>query len=118
MRYFTLCNTFIEFNRYLNFQFIFQIQHRNYLDTFIFADTPISHVVSPVYSLDKTKPAHRDIFLSLTRRMAKIGGSASSALIDREFPHPTLPLAFSLKSKHLTKFYPTQISVPLKTLTA
>ena len=54
--------------------------------------------------------------MSLTRRMAKMGGSASSALIDKENPHPTLPLAFSLKSKHLTKFYPTQISVPQKLL--
>ena len=68
-------------------------------------DTAISHVVSPVYPEDKTKPAHRDIFLSITRRLAKIGGTASTALIDKEDPHPTLPLAFSLKSKHLVKFY-------------
>ena len=78
---------------------IFQVQHQNYLDTFIFVDTAISHVVTPVYPKDKTKPAHRDIFLSITRRMAKIGGSASTALIDKEDPHPTLPLAFALKSK-------------------
>ena len=75
-------------------------------------DTAISHVVSPIFPEDASKVAHRDIFLSITRRLAKIGGTASTALIDKEDPHPTLPLAFALKSKHLVKFYDKKTFIP------
>ena len=81
---------------------ITNLQPRNYLDTLIFVDTAVSHVVTPVTALDKSKPAHRDIFATTTRHMAKSDDiNASYALLDKEIPHETLPCAFALKSKHL-----------------
>ena len=81
---------------------ITNLQPRNYLDTLIFVDTAVSHVVTPVTALDKSKPAHRDIFATTTRHMAKSDDiNASYALLDKETPHETLPCAFALKSKHL-----------------
>ena len=81
------------------------LQPRNYLDTLIFVDTALAHVVTPVLAQDKTKPAHRDIFATTTRHMAKIGHpKASYALMDKEIPHKTLPCAFALQSKNLLAF--------------
>ena len=78
------------------------LQPREYLDTLIFVDTALSHVVTPINALEKSKPAHRDIFATTTRHMAKIDDKNSSyALLDKEIAHKTLPCAFALQSKEL-----------------
>ena len=79
-------------------------QPRNYLDTLIFVDTAMSHVVNPVLALEKNEPAHRDIFTTTTRHMAKRDDPNSSyALLDKEIPHKTFPCAFALQSKNFCK---------------
>ena len=77
------------------------IQHRNYLDSIIWVDTSFKHVVSDIHAFDDTQPAHRDIIVSFTRRLADKNGKSPMVPFDTETSHETLPRAFGMKSKHL-----------------
>jgi len=85
---------------------IAETQHRNFLDTLIFADSEMNHVATPMRLLDESKPAHRDIVVVTSRRMAIKGGSYPTAPFEEhEISHQTLPCTFGIKSKYLAKHY-------------
>ena len=76
------------------------------MDTLIFADYSLAHVVSPFQNLDPSQVAHRDMGIFFTRRL-----SYESALnepdpnpsfyFDDEVAHEQLPCAFSIHTQHL-----------------
>lgn len=81
-------------------------QMKHYLDTMFFIDTAMSHVVSPIYALDKNKPAHRDVFTSKIRHLSfEDGQNSLGAPFDNENSHQRLPHAFCSYSKHLANHY-------------
>ena len=81
-------------------------QHRNFLDTLIFADSAMNHVATPMYVTDESNPAHRDIVVITTRRMAEKGGNYPTAPFEEEeTSHQQLPCTFSIKSKYLADHY-------------
>jgi len=93
----------------LNFKNIVDAaQHRNFLDTLIFVDNELSHVVTPLKVLNEKAAAHRDMSVIFTRRLASKNGNFSATLFDTETSHNQLPCSFSVKSKHLAECYPDE----------
>ena len=76
-----------------------------FLDTLIFLDYELAHVVSPLKYLDSESVAHRDMGVFLSRRLSsqKSKQENNSAIFqyDSEEKHTHLPCAFSIDSKYL-----------------
>jgi hypothetical protein len=71
-----------------------QAQHRDFLDTLLIVDHERKHTVSPVYPVDDTKPALRDMLIFFTRKPAEEGHV--SFPYDSLAPHRALPMSASL----------------------
>lgn len=67
-----------------------RVQHKKFLDTLVVVDAEYKHSLSPVYAVDETKDATRDMLVLFTRR--PVMGDHISAGIDSLKPHPTLPM--------------------------
>merc|ERR1712038_247923 len=80
-------------------------QLRHFLDSLLWLDTSFKHVVSDLSGIEPGRPLHRDMILSMTRRMAKEDGGSPLAPFDTDVGHKELPCVFSLRSKHLTQHY-------------
>ena len=89
-------------------QVIATTQKRNFLDTLVFADASMNHVATPMNALDKSEPAHRDIVVITTRRMAFRGGDSHplAPFEEEETSHEQLPCVFGIRSKYLADHYP------------
>ncbi|KAF7549639.1 hypothetical protein G7Z17_g6246 [Cylindrodendrum hubeiense] len=64
--------------------------HRNFLDTLIVVDHEYKHSLSPVYAIDPTREATRDMLIFFTRKPV-VDGHISSAM-DSLKPHEELPM--------------------------
>ena len=75
------------------------------MDTLIFADYELAHVVSPLKYLDSESMAHRDMGVFLSQRLSsqKSQQENNSAIFqyDSEEKHKYLQCAFSIDSKYL-----------------
>ena len=69
-------------------------QHRDFLDTLLIVDHEFKHSVSPVYPIDASAPADRDMLIFFTRKPAEQGHV--SFPYDSVTPHRTLPMAFDI----------------------
>lgn len=69
-------------------------QHRDFLDTLLIVDHEYKHSVSPVYPIDDTEPADRDMLIFFTRKPAEEGHV--SFRYDSVTPHRTLPMSFGI----------------------
>jgi hypothetical protein len=75
-----------------------RVQHRDFLDTLLLVDHERKHSVSPVYAIDDTKPAARDMLIFFTRKPVEKGHVSSP--YDSLAPHRTLPMSVSLPTAH------------------
>jgi len=84
------------------------VQHKNFLDTLLFADYELAHVVSPFHPIDNSSISHRDMGIFFTRRLSKKEEANDDVcfLFDGEEAHQELPCSFTIHSKYL------QIPVP------
>nr|POE50460.1 hypothetical protein CFP56_73878 [Quercus suber] len=71
-----------------------RVQHRKFLDTLLIVDNERKHSISPVYAVDDTKEATRDMLIFFTRR--PVTGDHISASIDSLRPHTGLPMEVPL----------------------
>ncbi|HEV2639898.1 MAG TPA: 2OG-Fe dioxygenase family protein [Actinocrinis sp.] len=71
-----------------------RVQHRDFLDTLLIIDHEYKHSVSPVYPVDDTQPAVRDMLIFFTRKPAQEGHV--SFRYDSVVPHQTLPMSFDV----------------------
>lgn len=69
-------------------------QHRHFLDTMLIVDHEYKHSVSPVYAIDDTESAARDMLIFFTRKPTEQGHV--SFRYDSIAPHPTLPMSFGI----------------------
>ena len=69
-------------------------QHRHFLDTIVIVDHERKHSISPVYAIDKTKSATRDMLIFFTRKPA-VKGHISEG-IDSLNAHQVLPMEVPL----------------------
>lgn len=69
-------------------------QHRDFLDTLLIVDHEYKHSVSPVYPIDDTDSAVRDMLIFFTRKPAEAGHV--SFRYDSVVPHRTLPMSFGM----------------------
>lgn len=65
-------------------------QHRDFLDTLLFADHERKHSLSPVYAIDPESPATRDMLIFFTRKPV-VEGHISHPF-DSLSPHQSLPM--------------------------
>jgi len=81
------------------------VQHKNFLDTLLFADYEFTHVVSPFQPIDDSSISHRDMGIFFTRRLSKKEAAKDDVyfLFDGEEPHEELPCSFSTHCKYLQK---------------
>ena len=77
-------------------------QHRDFLDTLLIVDHEYKHSVSPVYRIDDTESAVRDMLIFFTRKPAKKGHV--SFRYDSIVPHRTLPMSFGMPAAPLPEF--------------
>lgn len=70
------------------------VQHRDFLDTLLIADHEHKHSLSPVWQLDESKEATRDMLIFFTRRPV-IDGHLSSPY-DSTRPHEETPMKMKL----------------------
>ncbi|EKV15639.1 TqaL [Penicillium digitatum] len=71
-------------------------QHRNFLDTLLIVDNERKHSISPVYAVDASKEATRDMLIFFTRRPVVDGHISSD--IDSLNPHMEMEMEFPLMS--------------------
>jgi hypothetical protein len=71
-----------------------RVQHRNFLDTLMIVDNERKHSISPVYAVEPSKEATRDMFIFFTRRPTTPGHV--SAGIDSFKPHLGKPMEVPL----------------------
>jgi hypothetical protein len=71
-----------------------RVQHRHFLDTLLIVDHERKHSISPVYAIDPTREATRDMLIFFTRR--PVTGNHISASIDSLIPHKALPMEIPL----------------------
>ncbi|KFA77668.1 hypothetical protein S40288_10738 [Stachybotrys chartarum IBT 40288] len=71
-----------------------RVQHRNLLDTLMIVDHERKHSLSPVYQIDKTEEATRDMLVFFTRK--PVEKSHISGSIDSLVPHRDLPMEVPL----------------------
>ncbi|KAJ5752877.1 hypothetical protein N7520_009794 [Penicillium odoratum] len=69
-------------------------QHRDFLDTLLFADNSTKHSVTPVYALDPSQPSYRDMFVIFSRKPRS--AIHSSGLPDSLEPHKKFKLKFPI----------------------
>lgn len=69
-------------------------QHRDFLDTLLIVDHEYKHSVSPVYPIDSTASADRDMLIFFTRKPAEEGHV--SFPYDSVVPHRTMPMSFDM----------------------
>ena len=76
---------------------------RNFLDTLLFADYELAHVVSPFQPIDNSSISHRDMGIFFTRRLSKKEEANNDVcfLFDGEEAHQELPCSFTIHSKYL-----------------
>lgn len=67
-----------------------RVQHRNFLDTLVVIDHERKHSLSPVYSIDKSKEARRDMLVFFTRK--PVEKTHVSGSMDSLTPHPDMPM--------------------------
>lgn len=71
--------TSIRFNEAEPIHIKGRVQHHDFLDTLIVADNEREHSLSPVYAVDGSRPAMREMFVFFTRKPAT-GGHVSAAI--------------------------------------
>lgn len=69
-------------------------QHRDFLDTLLIVDHEYKHSVSPVYPIDASRPADRDMLIFFTRKPAEQGHVSFPH--DSLNPHRALPMSFGI----------------------
>ncbi len=69
-------------------------QHRDFLDTLLIVDHEYKHSVSPVYPIDSSAAADRDMLIFFTRKPAEEGHV--SFPYDSVVPHRTMPMSFDM----------------------
>lgn len=69
-------------------------RHGDFLDTLMVVDHEYKHSVSPVYPIDDTEPAIRDMLIFFTRKPTEKGHV--SFRYDSVAPHRMLPMSFGL----------------------
>lgn len=67
-----------------------RVQHKNFLDTLMIVDHERKHSLSPVYPIDKTQEATRDMLIFFTRK--PVEKTHISGSIDSLTPHKELPM--------------------------
>ena len=67
-----------------------RVQHKNFLDTLLIVDHERKHSLSPVYPIDKTKEATRDMLIFFTRK--PVEKTHTSGSIDSLTPHQDMPM--------------------------
>ncbi|KAK2754416.1 hypothetical protein FQN54_007060 [Arachnomyces sp. PD_36] len=78
-------------------------QHRNFLDTLLFADNERKHSLSPVHAIDPERAATRDMLVFFTRKPVVEGHI--SYPYDSLNPHQSLPMRVDLASRISTSRY-------------
>ncbi|KAL7962785.1 2OG-Fe dioxygenase domain-containing protein [Trichoderma compactum] len=71
-----------------------RVQHKRFLDTLMVVDHERKHSLSPVFPVDKTKEAHRDMLVFFTRK--PVEQTHVSGGIDSLNPHKDLPMEIPL----------------------
>ncbi|KAJ5305494.1 uncharacterized protein N7443_005154 [Penicillium atrosanguineum] len=71
-------------------------QHRNFLDTLLIVDNERKHSISPVYAVDASREATRDMLIFFTRK--PVVGDHISSDIDSLIPHREKQLEFPIMS--------------------
>ncbi|PHH63371.1 hypothetical protein CDD81_6068 [Ophiocordyceps australis] len=82
--------TGIPFNQASPANLLARVQHRKILDTLILVDHERKHSLSPVYPIDDSKEATRDMLIFFTRR--PVEKTHVSGAIDSLVPHTKLPM--------------------------
>ena len=87
---------------------------RNFLDTLLFADFELAHVVSPFQPIDDCSHSHRDMGIFFTRRLSKKEEANDDVcfLFDGEEAHQELPCSFTINSKYLQAPKPSFTGAP------
>jgi hypothetical protein len=71
-----------------------KVRHHEFLDTLLVVDHEYKHSVSPVYQIDDTDPAIRDMLIFFTRKPTEEGHI--SFKYDSVVAHQTLPMSFGM----------------------
>lgn len=71
-----------------------RVQHRTFMDTLIVADHERKHSLSPVWAIDSTKPATRDMLVFFTRKPVTKGHISEP--FDSLRPHKEMPMEIPL----------------------
>ncbi|KAE8398258.1 2OG-Fe dioxygenase-domain-containing protein [Aspergillus pseudonomiae] len=67
-----------------------RLQHRHFLDTILLVDNEAKHSLTPLYPIDASQRATRDMLVLITRK-PRLPGHASE-MVDQLASHTTLPL--------------------------
>ncbi|KAK5988951.1 hypothetical protein PT974_10449 [Cladobotryum mycophilum] len=82
--------TGIRFEEMNPMHLLSRVQHKSFLDTLLIVDHERKHSLSPVFPIDKTKEATRDMLIFFTRK--PVEKTHISGNIDSLKPHKELPM--------------------------